>query len=280
MMVLRAVAIALLAVVAAPAVPAAAEETAPQKLFRKRLMNDRLVTKDVKRTLRNGGFVDRNIRFADLTGDTRSDALVTVNQGGSAGRIAVYVYSSHGSRMGQGGSASPLRIIYRKQTLYRARAGLKRATTERPNGAFTFRQPVFDPGDTLDDPGAWRQVEMRWRPKRSRFGREETKTIDNVRSRYCSKSGDFCTRTVEDKRGRTYLELETPSFSGRYFLCVTTPAGDTDCRAFTLRRSGDVFLSSVRWVANFPDEGRGRYGVTWRLGQQQLGPELGFRRPK
>ena len=81
-----------------PAVPAAAEQTRAQKLFRKRLLNDRGVSADVKRVLRNGGFVDRDIRFGDVTGDGKSDALVLVNQGGSAGRIALYVYSSHKPR--------------------------------------------------------------------------------------------------------------------------------------------------------------------------------------
>lgn len=279
MMVKRAVGIALLLFLAIPAVPAAAEETAPQKLFRKRLLSDRLVSKEVKSVLRHGGFVDRNIRFGDVTGDTRSDALVTVHQGGTAGRIAMYIYSSHGSRQGQGGSASPLRIVYRHQRLYRAKAAIKKMTAERPMGAVTFRQPFFDPGDTLADPAGWRQVELRWRPKRSRFRRAGTTVIDNVRSRYCSKTGDFCTRTSKNRNGAVYLELTSPSVSGRYFVCVTTPAGDTDCRGFTLRRSGDIFISSVRWRANFPDEGTGRYEVAWRLGQQQLGPPLGFRRP-
>jgi hypothetical protein len=276
MMVLRAVAIALLACVAAPVAPAAAEQSAPQKLFRKRLMNDRLVTKEVKQTLRNGGFVDRNIRFGDVTGDTKSDALITVNQGGTAGKIALYVYSSHG-REGQGGSASPLRIIYRHQRLYRGRASIKKVSADRPMGAITFRQPIFDPGDILADPAGWRQVELRWRTSKSKFRRVETKVIDNVRSRYCSQTGDFCTRTSKDKRGRVFLELSSPSISGRYFLCVTSPTGEEDCRAFTLRRSGDMFISNVRWKANFPDAGTGRYSVIWRLGQQQLGPALGFR---
>src|SRR5919106_3568052 len=92
---IRAVALALLLCVAPPAVPAAAEQTDGQKLFRKRLLNDRGVKPEVKRVLRNGGFVDRDIRFGDLTGDGKSDALILVNDGGTARRIAFYVYSSH-----------------------------------------------------------------------------------------------------------------------------------------------------------------------------------------
>ena len=277
-MLIRAVATVLLAFAAAAA-PAAAEETAPQKLFRERLLNDRAVSKDVKRTLRHGGFVDRNIRFADLTGDTRDDAVLTVNQGGSAGRIALFIYSSHGRRQGQGGAGASLRIIYKHQTLYRARASVKAMSTARPNGAVTFRVPVYDPGDILADPGAWRHVELRWRSRRSRFGREETRVIDNVRSRFCAESGDYCTETMKDERGRTLLELRARSFEGRYTVCVTAPGvGAPDCRQFTLRRNGDIFFSRVSWSANVPNEGRGRYSVTWRLGNQRLGPKLGFRR--
>ena len=279
-MLLRGSALALLAFLALPAPGAVADETAAQKLFRKRLLNDSSVSKTVKQTLRNGGFVDRKIRFADLTGDTKSDAVLTVNQGGTAGRIALYVYSSHGVRMDDDGSASPLRIAYRHERLYRARARLRKAGEKRPNGAILFRRPIFDAGDTLADPAAWREVELRWRQKRKRFRRARTEVIDNVDSRYCSRTGDFCTRTLENKRGATYLELSSPSVSGRYTICVTTPAGNTDCQLFTLRRSGNVFLSRIRWAANFPNEGRGRYSVVWRLRDQQLGPALGFRRPK
>lgn len=277
-MALRVTALALLLCVLAPAIPAAAEETQAQKLFRKRLLNDRKVKPEVKQVLRNGGFVDRDIRFGDLTGDGKSDALVLVNQGGTAGRIALYVYSSHRMRQGDGGGGDELRIRYRKQDLYRATARLKSATAERPNGAVVYKTPVYDPGDELNDPGARRVVQVRWRPRRSRFGVESSRTVDRVRTRFCSQTGDFCTETIKSARGRIFLELRSVSFNGRYTLCVTPPGEETDCRFFTLRRSGDRFVSHVGWAANFPDGGPGRYRVVWRLGQQELGPALGFRR--
>src|SRR5919107_1486002 len=117
---IRAIALALLLCVAGPALPAAADQTEAQRLFRKRLLNDREVKPEIKQVLRNGGFVDRDIRFGDLTGDGKSDALILVNEGGSAGRIALYVYSAHKPRNNNGGGGDELRIRYRKQALYRA----------------------------------------------------------------------------------------------------------------------------------------------------------------
>jgi len=277
-MAIRVTALALLLFVTVPTLPAAAEETRAQKLFRDRLLNDRGVSADIKRVLRGGGFVDRNIRFGDLTGDGKSDALVLVNQGGSSGRIAVYVFSSHKPRSDDGGGGDELRIRYKAQRLYRARASLKQPTSKRPRGAVVYKTPVYDPGDQLNDPGATRVVEVRWRPRRLRFGVEDRRVVDRVRKRFCSETGDYCTETIESRRGIVYLELRSLSFNGRYTLCVTPPGENTDCRFFTLRRSGDRYISHVRWAANFPDRGVGRYRVVWRLGPDQLGPALGFRR--
>jgi hypothetical protein len=278
-MVPRALAIAVLVLVAAPVVPAAAEQTQPQKLFRKRLLGDRGVAPEIKQVLRNGGFVDRDIHFGDLTGDGKSDAVVMVNQGGSAGRIALFIYSSHRTGNDDGAGGTELRIRYKNQKLYRARASVKRMSADRPQGAVVHRTPIYDPGDELNDPGAERVVEVRWRPRRNRFGIASNRTVDHVRSRFCARTGDYCTETIKDGRGVVYLELRSVSFEGRYTLCVTPPSGGAaDCRFFTLRRSGDQFVSHVRWAANFPDGGAGRYRVVWRLGPQKLGPALAFRR--
>ena len=277
LMAIRVTALALLLFVIVPAVPAAAEQTQAQKLFRKRLLNDRGVAPEVKRILRNGGFVDRDIRFGDVTGDGKSDALVLVNEGGSAGRIALYLYSSQKAGRNDGGGGDELRIRFKRQNLYRARASLKRMSTKRPRGAIVYRTPVYDPGDELSDPGAIRVVEVRWRPRHNRFGVEERRMVDRVRSRFCAQSGDYCTETIKSERGIVYLQLRSVSFDGRYTLCVTPPEGPADCRFFTLRRSGNRFVSQVRWSTNFPDGGVGRYEVRWRLGPDQLGPALGFR---
>lgn len=274
----RAAALTVLALVAVPATPAAAEQTRAQKLFRNLLLRDPDVSAEIKQVLRNDGFVDRDVRFGDLTGDTRDEAIVLVNQGGSAGRIAIYIFSSHRRKRDDGASGNELRIRYKNQNLFRARASVRKMTAERPHGAVVYSTPVFDPGDELSDPGARRVVEVRWRPRRTRFGVAERRTVDRVRSLYCARSGDFCTETIRSKRGVVYLELRSPSLEGRYTLCVTPPARSAaDCRQFTLRRSGDRFVSHVRWSTNFPDGGVGRYHVVWKLGRQQLGPALGFR---
>lgn len=276
-MVRRAFVVALLALLALPAAPAAADETRPQQLFRKLLLRDRGVAPEVKQALRHGGFVDRDIRFGDLTGDTKDDAVVLVNEGGSAGRIAIFVFSSHHPHRSDGGGGSELRIRYKNQHLYRARASIKRPSAKRPQGALVYSTPVYDPGDELNDPAARRVVEVRWRPRKSRFGVASTRTVDRVRSRYCSRTGDFCTRTLKSAQGIVYLELASVSLRGQYTLCVTTPTGQTNCRFFTLRRSGSQFVSQVRWAANYPDAGPGRYRAVWKLGRQRLGPALGFR---
>lgn len=277
-MAIRTIALALLLCVAVPALPAAADQTEAQKLFRKRLLNDRGVKPEVKRVLRNGGFVDRDIRFGDITGDGKSDALVLVNEGGSAGRIALYIYSSHPPRNSDGGGGSELRIRYKDQNLYRARARLRQPSSKRPHGAVVYRTPVYDPGDELNDPGASEVVEVRWRARKSRFGVHSRRTVDRVRSHFCADNDEFCTKTIKSPRGRTYLQIRSVSLSGRYTLCVTAPDGTEECRFFTLRRIGDEYVSRVGWKANFPDGGPGRYDVVWRLGTQQLGPALGFRR--
>ena len=277
-MIRRASALALLAGMLAAAAPAAAEETRPQQVFKKRLLQDRTVAREIKRVLRNGGFVDRDVRFGDLTGDDRSDAVVLVNDGGSAGRIAIYVFSSHRPRQSDGGGGNELRIRYRNQNLFRARASLKGVSTKRPNGAVVYSTPVYDAGDELGDPGARRYIEVRWRPKRNRFGVISRRTVDRVRARYCSSTGDFCTRVIKSKREVIHLSITSPSLSGRYALCVTAPGRRVaDCRRFTLRRRGGGFVSQVRWSTNFPDGGEGRYRVVWKLGREKLGPTLGFR---
>ena len=86
-------AVALVLVLAAPAT---AQE--PQALFKKKLLADAKTSSDVKSMLRSGrGFVEPAPVFADVTGDSKSDALVRVMTGGAAGAVAVYVLSTDGT---------------------------------------------------------------------------------------------------------------------------------------------------------------------------------------
>jgi hypothetical protein len=156
---------ALLVVV--PASPA--KLSTAQRFFRGKLLRDDSTSRDVKTRLRKGGFVDRKIMFADLTGEGRSDAVVLVHSGGSAGRIALYVFSS--------GHGTKLKVVYRNQRLYRASARVPHAGSPRV-GTFFYRVPKFDPGDELCCPAAYLETELRWSASRKRFVVESRRRIE------------------------------------------------------------------------------------------------------
>lgn len=133
---------------------ASGEPTRAQELFKERLLDARGVSRDVRTRLRKGGFVDRRIIFEDVTGEGRSDAVLLVHSGGSAGRIALFVFSAGDSRS--------LRLVYRNQRLYRAQARVR-------GGNVIYRLPAYEAGDDLCCPSAERETELRWDPRRERF---------------------------------------------------------------------------------------------------------------
>jgi hypothetical protein len=133
---------------------ASGKPTEAQELFRERLLEERGIARDVRTRLRKGGFVDERISFADVTGEGRSDAVVLVHSGGSAGRIALYVFSALDGRR--------LRVVYRNQRLYRATARVR-------DGDVVYRVPVYSPGDDLCCPSAERETQLRWDARRKRF---------------------------------------------------------------------------------------------------------------
>lgn len=143
---------------------ALARPTAAQQLFRAKLLGDRAVAHDVKTRLRKGGFVDRRVIFADLTGEGRSDAVVLVHSGGSAGRVALYVFSA--------GRGDELAIVYRNQRLYRASARVPRG-----GSSLFYTVPLYEPGDELCCPAARRETELRWDARRQRFRVAGRRTI-------------------------------------------------------------------------------------------------------
>jgi hypothetical protein len=144
---------------------AAARQTAAQELFRDKLLDDRSVTRDVKTRLRKGGFVDRRVTFEDLTGEGRSDAIVLVHSGGSAGRIALYVFSA--------GTGEDLRIVYRNQELFRATATVRA-------GSLFYRVPRYERGDELCCPAAEQETELRWSSRTKRFRVVSRRTIETT----------------------------------------------------------------------------------------------------
>ena len=108
--------IGLLAGVPASAREGQQQQPTPQALFRTVLLADAGTASGVKRLLRtNAGFVSAAPVFADLTGDGKSDAVVTVENGGAAGAVAAYVLTAEGSAKGD------LRVAFRTQALYQGR---------------------------------------------------------------------------------------------------------------------------------------------------------------
>ena len=159
----RALALAATACLAFAA-PASAALTPPQRLFRAELLDSRLVAKSVKVTLKKGGFVDRRILFKDLTGEGKDDAVVMVHSGGSAGRIALYVFSA--------GTGRDLKIVYRNQRLYRARVRL-----QDPN-QLVYSVPRWAAGDPLCCPSAFRETALGWRAEDKRFVVTDRRTAE------------------------------------------------------------------------------------------------------
>jgi hypothetical protein len=140
----------------------------PQALFRSVLLKDPATTSGVKRLLNaNSGFVSPNTTFSDLTGDGKTDAVVTVDNGGAAGAIAVYVLSADGSKGGE------LRALFRNQSLYQAVARVSGST-------LTIITPVFARGDDVCCTRRSIQRDYAWDAKSRTFKRRAMRTIDNA----------------------------------------------------------------------------------------------------
>ena len=130
-----AAALALPAAAAAQSTPPA--QTQAQALFEDLIVKDARTTADVRRLLQSdAGFVGAQPTFADLTGDGRMDAVVSVRMPGAAGTVAVFAFSSDGTRNNR------LRAVLRSQSLYRA-------TTRIAGAALTISQPEWANGDDL-----------------------------------------------------------------------------------------------------------------------------------
>lgn len=95
---------------------------------------------------------------------------------------------------------------------------------------------------------------------------------------YCSPSGDLCYGVVR-RRGAIVLRIDTiERYFARYTLCVRSPRRRNVCGSFPIFRNGPIWTSAVRWRRQFPNDGSGRYIVSWRLGGDALGPALRFTR--
>jgi len=150
--------------VGAPALAQNQGET-PQDLFKKVLLADPKLASGVKRLLNTGaGFVSPSPVFADLTGDGKSDAVVTVDNGGVAGGVAAYVLSAEGSAKGD------LRVMLRSQSLYQGRVRVS-------GGTLTIAEPLWSRGDDVCCPRRASERDYAWDAAKKAFVRQASRTV-------------------------------------------------------------------------------------------------------
>jgi hypothetical protein len=163
-----------LAPLVALALPAAAAaqtppDQTPQALFEGLIVADSRATATVKAVLQSdAGFVGAPA-FADLTGDGRMDAVVSVRIPGVAGTVAVYVFSSDGTE------ADRLRPVFRSQALYRGRTRIAGAT-------LTVVQPRWARGDDVCCPAARAERDYVWAPRTRTLRRAGAERVVRVRT--------------------------------------------------------------------------------------------------
>jgi hypothetical protein len=159
---------ALVAVVCAcllAGVPASAQDETPQDLFKKVLVADPKLASGVKRLLdTNAGFVSPTPVFADLSGDGKSDAVVTVDNGGAAGVVAAYVLTAEGSAKGD------LHVALRNQSLYQGRVRVSGTT-------LTIAEPLWSRGDDVCCPRRATERDYAWDAAKKAFTRRATRTV-------------------------------------------------------------------------------------------------------
>jgi hypothetical protein len=150
------------------AVPAALgqqQNQTPQALFRDVLLKDANTASGVKRLLRtNAGYVSPASVFADLTGDGKTDAVVTVENGGAAGAVAAYVLTAEGS------SSGALRVALRNQSLYE---GTVRVSGPR----LTVVNPIYARGDDVCCTRRATERDYAWDPAAKAFKRTAMRTV-------------------------------------------------------------------------------------------------------
>jgi hypothetical protein len=147
--------------------PAGAQDQTetPQQLFKKVLLADPDLASGVKRLLSaDSGFVSPTPVFADLTGDGKSDAVVTVDNGGVAGAVAAYILTAEGSAKGD------LHVALRIQSLYQGRV-----RTSGPT--LTVAEPLWSRGDDVCCPRRANERDYAWDAAKKAFTRRATRTI-------------------------------------------------------------------------------------------------------
>jgi hypothetical protein len=144
---------------------AAAQQNQGQALFRDLLLKDPATASGVKRLLRtNAGFVTPKPTFADLTGDGKMDAVVTVENGGAAGAVAAYVMTADGS------SSGALRVVFRSQSLYQGRVRVSAPT-------LTVVAPIYARGDDVCCTRRATERDYAWDAASKAFKHVATRTV-------------------------------------------------------------------------------------------------------
>jgi hypothetical protein len=79
---------------------------------------------------------------------------------------------------------------------------------------------------------------------------------------YCSPSGDYCTSVIEKPSGAIWFKIRAfADYFGRSEACVTKES--RACGRRSPRERGGLFVWSIKWQGNYPDEGPGRYTLRW-----------------
>jgi hypothetical protein len=95
-------------------------------------------------------------------------------------------------------------------------------------------------------------------------------------SSYCHPTGDFCQGIFRKTSGGIDFKLNTFSFRGTVQICVTKRT--RICHGRRLKPIGDgLYEASARWERNWPNQGHGRYAVSWYQGGSKIGHTLHFR---
>lgn len=143
-----------------------AATASPVALFKGLIRADRQTTPAIAQGLKAGRlFVDPAITFADLTGDGKQDAIATIDTGGAAGGVAVYVFS------GDGVTGGALRAVYRSQSLYRATIRVQGTT-------LLVRTPDYQAGDELCCAKQLIERTLTWSPTARRVLLRSTRRVD------------------------------------------------------------------------------------------------------
>lgn len=96
-------------------------------------------------------------------------------------------------------------------------------------------------------------------------------------TRHCSASGDVCYGAFGSGAAVRLRVTLAANYFHSYALCVRAPDGTRTCQRFhTWPIAHGLYQSTLRWLAHFPDKGRGTYRATWNFGAGPARPAITF----